>query len=164
MLDKPSSVTKRIHKELADRASRSSEDAYAMPAEFYTSVDFLEEEIEILLRREWMCVGHVGEVRNPGDFVTTELMDEQLLVVRYTEGVVRVMSNVCRHRGNRVAEGSGNARKFICPYHNWTYDTTGELKGAPMMQRQKSLDQAKRGMRVVSTESGNGWNGRDVEG
>ena len=164
MLDKPSSVTKRIHQELADRAGRSSEDAYAMPAEFYTSVDFLKEEIEILLRRDWMCVGHVGEVRNPGDFFTTEMLDEQLLVVRDTDNVVRVMSNVCRHRGNRVAEGSGNARKFICPYHTWTYDTTGELKVAPMMKRQKSFDQSKCGLPVFRSEIWNGWIFVDLEG
>ena len=164
MLDKPSSVTKRIHQELADRAGRSSEDAYAMPAEFYTSVDFLEEEIEILLRRDWMCVGHVGEVRNPGDFFTTEMLDEQLLVVRDTDDVVRVMSNVCRHRGNRVAEGSGNARKFICPYHTWTYDTTGALKVAPMMKRQKSFDQSKCGLPLFRSEIWNGWIFVDLEG
>ena len=164
MLDKPSSVTKRIHQELADRAGRSSEDAYAMPAEFYTSVDFLEEEIEILLRRDWMCVGHVGEVRNPGDFFTTEILDEQLLVVRDLDDVVRVMSNVCRHRGNRVAEGSGNARKFICPYHTWTYDTTGALKVAPMMKRQKSFDQSKCGLPLFRSEIWNGWIFVDLEG
>ena len=164
MLDKPSSVTKRIHQELADRAGRSSEDAYAMPAEFYTSLDFLEEEIEILLRRDWMCVGHVGEVRNPGDFFTTEMLDEQLLVVRDPDDVVRVMSNVCRHRGNRVAEGSGNARKFICPYHTWTYDTTGALKVAPMMKRQKSFDQLKCGLPLFRSEIWNGWIFVDLEG
>ena len=164
MLDKPSSVTKRIHQELADRAGRSSEDAYAMPAEFYTSVDFLEEEIEILLRRDWMCVGHVGEVCNPGDFFTTEMLDEQLLVVRDPDDVVRVMSNVCRHRGNRVAEGSGNARKFICPYHTWTYDTTGALKVAPMMKRQKSFDQSKCGLPLFRSEIWNGWIFVDLEG
>ena len=164
MLDKPSSVTKRIHQELADRAGRSSEDAYAMPAEFYTSVDFLEEEIEILLRRDWMCVGHVGEVRNPGDFFTTEMLDEQLLVVRDPDDVVRVMSNVCRHRGNRVAEGSGNARKFICPYHTWTYDTTGALTVAPMMKRQKSFDQSKCGLPLFRSEIWNGWIFVDLEG
>jgi len=164
MLDKPSSVTKRIHQELADRAGRSSEDAYAMPAEFYTSLDFLEEEIEILLRRDWMCVGHVGEVRNPGDFFTTEMLDEQLLVVRDPDDVVRVMSNVCRHRGNRVAEGSGNARKFICPYHTWTYDTTGALKVAPMMKRQKSFDQSKCGLPLFRSEIWNGWIFVDLEG
>ena len=164
MLDKPSSVTKRIHQELADRAGRSSEDAYAMPAEFYTSVDFLKEEIEILLRRDWMCVGHVGEVRNPGDFFTTEMLDEQLLVVRDPDDVVRVMSNVCRHRGNRVADGSGNARKFICPYHTWTYDTTGALKVAPMMKRQKSFDQSKCGLPLFRSEIWNGWIFVDLEG
>ena len=164
MLDKPSSLTKRIHQELADRVSRSSEDAYAMPAEFYTSLDFLEEEIEILLRRDWMCVGHVGEVRNPGDFFTTEMLDEQLLVVRDPDDVVRVMSNVCRHRGNRVAEGSGNARKFICPYHTWTYDTTGALKVAPMMKRQKSFDQSKCGLPLFRSEIWNGWIFVDLEG
>jgi choline monooxygenase len=164
MLDKPSVVTTRIHQELADRAGRSSEDAYAMPAEFYTSAAFLEEEIETLLRRDWMCVGHVGEVRNPGDFFTTEMLDEQLLVVRDTDDVVRVMSNVCRHRGNRVAEGSGNARKFICPYHTWTYDTTGALKAAPMMKRQTSFDQSKCGLPEFKSEIWNGWIFVDLEG
>ena len=105
-----------------------------MPAAFYTSADFLAAETEEVLRREFLCVGHVGEVRNPGDFFTTELLGEQLLVVRDMDGGVRVLSNVCRHRGNRVAEGRGNARKFVCQYHNWAYDTAGALKVAPRSQ------------------------------
>ncbi|WP_371225405.1 aromatic ring-hydroxylating oxygenase subunit alpha [Roseovarius sp. 2305UL8-3] len=157
MLDKANDEVARIRHELADRLARPVEQAWAMPAEFYTSPKFLEIEIEEVLRREWMCVGHVGELRNPGDFFTTELLGEELLVVRDTDGVVRILSNVCRHRGNRVAEGSGNARKFICQYHTWTYDTTGALKVAPMMRKQPSFDQSKCGLPEFASEIWKGW-------
>jgi len=157
MLDKANDEVSRIRLELADRLARPAEQAWAMPAEFYTSPKFLEIETEEVLRREWMCVGHVGELRNPGDFFTTELLGEELLVVRDSDGVVRILSNVCRHRGNRVAEGSGNARKFICQYHTWTYDTTGALKAAPMMRKQPSFDQSKCGLPEFASEIWKGW-------
>ena len=157
MLDKANDQVSRIRVELADRLSRPSEQAWAMPAEFYTSPAFLEVETEEVLRREWMCVGHIGELRNPGDFFTTDLLGEELLVVRDTDGIVRILSNVCRHRGNRVAEGSGNARKFICQYHTWTYDTTGALKVAPMMRKQPRFDQSKCGLPEFVSEVWKGW-------
>ena len=157
MLDKSTDEIGRIHMELADRAHRSAEDAWAMPAEYYTSNAFLEQEIETVLRREWMCIGHIGELRNPGDYFTTDVLDEQLLVVRDMDGIVRVLSNVCRHRGNRVAEGAGNARKFICQYHTWTYDTTGALKAAPLMRKQAAFDQSKCGLPEFASEIWLGW-------
>ncbi|MFK7940725.1 MAG: aromatic ring-hydroxylating dioxygenase subunit alpha [Roseovarius sp.] len=147
----------RLTRELADRAGRPNQDAFAMPAEYYTSAAFLAHETDQVLRRDWMCVGHVGEVRNNGDYFTTDLLDEQLLVVRDHDGVVRVLSNVCRHRGNRVAEGAGNARKFICAYHTWTYDTTGALKAAPMMKKQSRFDQSKCGLPEFASEIWKGW-------
>ena len=76
-----------------------------MPPEFYTSPDYLEVEREVLFRRQWVCLGHVGEVPKSGDYYTTELVDEPLIVVRDASGQVRVLSNVCRHRGNLVALG-----------------------------------------------------------
>jgi len=157
MLDKTNDETNGIHRALAYRAALPDEEALAMPAEFYTSAAFLQEEIDTVLRREWFCLGHVGEVRNPGDFFTTEVVGEQLLVVRDHDGIVRVLSNVCRHRGNRVAEGSGNARKFICKYHTWTYDTTGALKVAPLMKKRPAFDQKKCGLPEFATEIWKGW-------
>lgn len=147
----------RLRHELSQRAGKPSEDATAMPALYYTSPAFLAAETDEVLRRDWMCIGHIGELRNPGDFFTTDLLGEQLLAVRDMDGVIRVLSNVCRHRGNRVAEGRGNARKFICTYHTWTYDTAGTLKAAPHMKKQRSFDQSKCGLPEFASEVWKGW-------
>ena len=63
-----------------------------MVPEFYTSPEFLKLEEDHLLRRQWMCVGHIGEVPKPGDYFTTELLDEPLLVVHDAKDQARVLS------------------------------------------------------------------------
>ncbi len=130
----------RIRAELSEIAGLDAASARTMPAAFYTSPEFLEIEEEHLLRRQWLCLGHIGEVPQPGDFFTTELLGEPLLVVRDPEGEVRVLSNVCRHRGNLVAQGKGNTKRFICQYHAWAYRTDGSLLRAPLMEDAKSFD------------------------
>jgi len=134
-----------------------AEAAHTMPAEYYTSQKMLDLEINDVLRKEWMCVGHIGEIREPGDFYTTELVDEQLIVTRGIDDTVRVLSNVCRHRGNQVATGKGNARKFVCRYHTWSYDTTGSLVSAPLMKGQTCFKKEKCGLPEFATEIWNGW-------
>lgn len=149
--------TQPLRDTLARTLTLPPEAAHGMPSEYYTSAELLEREINEVLRREWMCVGHVGEIRNPGDFFTTELVNEQLVVTRDMQGVVRVLSNVCRHRGNRVAEGAGNSRKFICRYHSWSYDTTGALLSAPLMKGQTAFNKEKCGLPEFASEVWNGW-------
>lgn len=146
-----------LREALARTMTLPPEAAHSMPAEYYTSMDLLEQETIEVLRREWMCLGHVGEIRNPGDFFTTDLLDEQLIVTRDIQGAVRVLSNVCRHRGNRVAEGAGNSRKFVCRYHTWSYDTTGALLSAPLMKGQTGFDKEKCGLPEFASETWNGW-------
>lgn len=146
-----------LREALARTLTLPPEAAHAMPARYYTSTELLEREIDEVLRREWMCVGHVGEVRNPGDFFATDLVDEQLVVTRDMQGIVRVLSNVCRHRGNRVVEGSGNSRKFVCRYHTWSYDTTGALLSAPLMKGQTGFSKDKCGLPEFASEVWNGW-------
>ncbi len=118
--------------------------ARALPGCFYTQQNFLDDEIEILLRREWLCVGRVDEIPNPGDYFTADLLDEPLLVVRGDDNQVRILSNVCRHRGILVAEGAGRKRRFVCPYHGWTYKLDGRLAGAPRMESQAEFDPERR--------------------
>ncbi|UWQ93767.1 aromatic ring-hydroxylating dioxygenase subunit alpha (plasmid) [Rhodobacteraceae bacterium M382] len=130
-----------LRNELTELKALDREQARTMPPSFYTSADFLELEKEHIFRREWICLGHVGEVPNPGDFFTTELVGEQLLVSRGHDEQVYVLSNVCRHRGNLVETApSGNKRAFVCQYHAWTYDTDGRLKTAPLMKKAKNFD------------------------
>ncbi|MDE2793028.1 MAG: aromatic ring-hydroxylating dioxygenase subunit alpha [Paracoccaceae bacterium] len=117
----------------------SRAEARTMPPLFYTSTDFHLLEREELFRKEWICLGHIGEIPSPGDYFTTELVGEQILVSRDANGQVNVLSNVCRHRGNLVAEGKGNRRSFVCSYHAWTYDLDGTLKTAPLMNSVKGF-------------------------
>lgn len=118
---------------LSAMSGRSRDQARAMPGAFYTSPEFTQLERDTLFRSQWICIGHEGEVRSSGDYFTTELVDEPLLVVRDPSGAVRVLSNVCRHRGSTVAQGAGNANRFVCGYHGWSYALDGRLLAAPLI-------------------------------
>lgn len=148
-------VVEDIRRELGKIASLDASQARTMPPAFYTSADFHELEKEALFRREWICLGHVGEIPETGDYFTTELVGEQLIVSRAAGGEVHVLSNVCRHRGNIVAEGRGNRRSFVCGYHAWTYDLDGTLKTAPLMSKVKGFDKKKCGLPRLHSEL---WN------
>jgi phenylpropionate dioxygenase-like ring-hydroxylating dioxygenase large terminal subunit len=113
--------------------------ARSLPAGFYASEAFLELEKEEIFRREWVCLGRVDEVAKRGDYFTTQLLDEPLIVVRSLDNKVRVLSNVCRHRSSVVVEGKGTAKHFVCPYHAWTYTNDGQLLRAPYMDRVKAF-------------------------
>jgi phenylpropionate dioxygenase-like ring-hydroxylating dioxygenase large terminal subunit len=143
----PTSLTRREGRSEVDeiRAALAGacglQQARTMPAGYYTSPEFLAIEQEELFRKQWVCLGHVGEVPSPGDYFATELVGEQLIVVRDGAGV-RVLSNVCRHRGSRILQGSGNARRFTCGYHAWTYGLDGRLLAAPLMDSVAGFDKA----------------------
>ena len=131
----------------------AADQAQAMPASYYTSPEFQELEKEQIFRREWVCLGHLGEVANPGNFFTTELVGEPLLVVRDMDSEVRVLSNVCRHRGNLVElEGKGTRRAFTCSYHAWTYGADGRLLSAPLMDKVAGFDKANCALPSFRTE------------
>lgn len=109
--------------------------ARSMPAQYYCSEEFLKLETEKLFYRQWICVGRQEQIADSGDYFVTDIIDESVLVVRDADSVIRAFSNVCRHRGTQVADGCGNARQFVCPYHAWTYDTSGKLINTPLVQR-----------------------------
>lgn len=134
------SSVQKIRAELASLTSIPRAHARAMSAGYYTSSDYLEVEREELFRKQWICVGHVGEVSLPGDYFTTELVGEQLLIVKDENGTIRVLSNVCRHRGNVVARGAGRTTRFVCSYHAWTYEVDGQLLSAPLIAQDAHFD------------------------
>ena len=117
---------------LLDRVvNTDAADAFTMPGPFYTSAEFLEIEREQLFRMKWICLGREEEIPDVGDYMATELVGEPLLIVRSASDRVVAMSNVCRHRAMPIAQGTGNAKKFTCSYHAWTYDLDGALVRAP---------------------------------
>jgi len=137
-----SPLVRQIIDELTELRQLSRQQARTMCATYYTSPEFLELEKETLFRQQWICVGHEGEIPRPGDYFTTDLVDEQLLVARDRDANIRVLSNVCRHRGNIVAQGAGNAARFVCGYHAWSYGLDGKLLTAPLMEGARQLDKA----------------------
>lgn len=120
--------------ELFRIASFPEQEAQCLPGRFYVSPEYYEEERRTLLAREWRCLGRADEAPEPGDYVATTLMDEPVVMVRGDDGVIRVLSNVCRHRGMPLVEGRGSAAKFVCSYHAWSYRRDGVLVNAPRMR------------------------------
>lgn len=119
---------------LREYAKLPPDQAKTLPADFYTSADFLAFEEENLFRKEWVGLGREDEIPNPGDYFTTEVLGEPLLIVRGKDQKVRVLSNVCRHRGMLIAEGKGSRNIFTCPYHAWSYRDDGSLLRASLME------------------------------
>ena len=114
-----------LRTKLQDLAALPADRPMGMPGEFYTSPDQFDHEARTVLRSGWHCLGRLDEIPEPGDFFTVQLLNEPLLIVRGDEGDVRVLANVCRHRGMPLAEGRGNAKRFVCSYHAWTYGRDG---------------------------------------
>lgn len=132
-------------------------DAQTLPPECYTSAEFYEFEKEALYNHEWLCVGRADWVANPGDYFTTTLVGEPVVVARTLEGEIRAMSSVCQHRAMLVAEGHGNARGFLCPYHHWSYTLEGKLVAAPAMGKTCNFDKARYGLPNFRVELWNGF-------
>ncbi len=101
---------------------------HRVPASNYTDPDRWLREIERIFRRLPLVLGFSVELAKPGDYRALEVADVPVLLSRARDGSVRAFLNVCSHRGAIVvAEGSGNASRFTCPYHAWSYDADGEL-------------------------------------
>ncbi len=103
-----------------------------IPASVYSDPEVFAAEVDRVFGRAWVFLAHESEVPEPGDYVVRRVVHDSFIVVRDEHGVVRVLANVCRHRGMQVCRAErGNSSHFRCPYHGWTYLNTGELVGVP---------------------------------
>ena len=111
------------------------EQARVLPPEAYVSPDFFEFEKEAVFMHSWLCVGREQQIPETGDYLAVTIAGEPVIVTRDEEGI-HAMSAVCRHRGHPLVENcQGNGRNFVCPYHRWTYNLSGDLVGAPHMDK-----------------------------
>ena len=125
---------------LSEYLERDDDDCQSLPPAAYLSRELHELKLDRIFRREWLCVGREEYVPEPGDYYCLEVLGDPLLVVRGDDRQIRILSSICRHRYMPVTEGRGNAKRFVCPYHAWTYATDGKLIAAPYMQGSRRFD------------------------
>jgi Rieske 2Fe-2S family protein len=101
---------------------------YSLEAPFYASQEVYDLDLKVIFGEHWLFVAAEAEIPEPGDFVTVEIDTQSLIIVRDDDEEVRALRNVCRHRGSRVLEEPcGSVGNLVCPYHQWTYRTDGDL-------------------------------------
>lgn len=89
-----------------------------------------QQELEKIFGRCWLFLGHESQLPKPGDFLTTYMAEDHVILVRQRDGSLKAFLNTCPHRGNRISFSDfGNARSFVCNYHGWSFGIDGALKG-----------------------------------
>jgi phenylpropionate dioxygenase-like ring-hydroxylating dioxygenase large terminal subunit len=127
--------------------------AHALPAWVYNHAELTRLELERVLRPSWQIVCHVNSIPKAGDYATFDLGGESILALRDRDGSIRGFHNVCRHRGARLLDGSGNCPVSItCPYHGWTYRHDGGLIGMPVRESFPGLDRSEHGLKPVRVD------------
>lgn len=145
---------------IADLRSNTSvpfEQARAMPTSVYTSEDFVGAELKHVFSKDWYCVGRADALSKTGDYVTAELAGQPIVVLRDADHQLRAMSNVCLHRMSTLLQGRGNAKTIVCPYHAWTYNLDGKLRGAPAMSQNDAFCKDHYRLPQVRCEEWLGW-------
>jgi phenylpropionate dioxygenase-like ring-hydroxylating dioxygenase large terminal subunit len=125
-----------------------------LPAWTYYNPEFLALEKEFLFMRSWQLVGHVSELKHPGDFLTFDLLGESALVLRGEDKKLRAFHNVCRHRAFRLlGQSQGRCERFVrCRYHGFAYDLRGRLLTVPGEQDFDCLDKTNFGLVPIALD------------
>jgi phenylpropionate dioxygenase-like ring-hydroxylating dioxygenase large terminal subunit len=134
------------------------DEGWSLPAWTYADPEYFRLEVERVLRPSWQVVCHLSDIPSPGSWHTLEFIGESVIVIRGKDDRVRAFTNVCRHRGSRILDGSsGCTKKLVCPYHAWTYELDGRLAGVPGKSRYPAFDTADHGLAPVEMEIWRGF-------
>ena len=132
--------------------------ASTIPATWYTDERVFHLEKETVFGQSWQFAARLDQLRESGNYVTTEIAGEPIVIVRGNDGEVRGFFNVCRHHAAAVmTETAGRANQMRCPYHGWTYSLEGELKGTPDFTGVCDFDRLANGMVPVEIGTWQNW-------
>jgi salicylate 5-hydroxylase large subunit len=107
-----------------------------VPYRIYTDQTIFEREMErIFYGDSWSYVGLVTEIPEPGDYLVSQIGQRSVVITRDEQGQINGFANRCAHRGVKICrQYRGNTRFFVCPYHQWSYDASGGLRGVPFIK------------------------------
>ncbi len=130
----------------------------SLPGWLYFDPEFFEAEKAAFLCSAPQVVCHESEIGEPGEWRSIDYLGESIIVIRGDDGEVRAFSNVCRHRGSRIVDGTaGCAKVLTCPYHAWSYARDGRLVGVPHRNEYPALDVDAHGLKPVALEKWHGF-------
>lgn len=119
---------------------RSRRVGHSLPQGLYNDPATFEFDLRAVFARSWLFAGFEAEVGEPGQYVSFVVGRSPVLIIRGEDGVLRGFHNTCRHRGAELCMvGSGRKARLVCPYHQWVYSTTGELRSARHMPAEFDL-------------------------
>ena len=133
-------------------------EASTIPSAWYTDERIFKLEKETIFSHSWQFAARIDQLNKPGDYVTSEIAGEPIVVIRGSDNKLRAFFNVCRHHAAAVmTEREGHASQMRCPYHGWTYSLEGELKGTPDFAGVCHFDRGENGLMPVEMAAWEKW-------
>ena len=114
-----------------------------LEAKYFNDNALFRRIVDEVFYNNWLLACHASQLSKPGDYLTLEIHDQDILITRTREGELKAFYNVCQHRGHKLAQGNGNRKLLVCPYHAWSYDLEGKLKAAPHANKAPGFDSTK---------------------
>jgi phenylpropionate dioxygenase-like ring-hydroxylating dioxygenase large terminal subunit len=105
--------------------------ARQLPGWAYADERLFGQEMSTIFARSWQYAGRHERVPEPGDYFTTQVARDPIIVLRAPDGTLQAFHNVCPHRGMRLLDGDGRCKRIVCPYHAWSFNHDGALHHIP---------------------------------
>jgi len=149
MLDKPNKLCVYEKPLVAE-----PEASFTLPSYLYTDPTVYEIEKERIFYKTWQYVAHKKYFEKPGDYVTAQICDQNIFVIKGGDGELRAFYNVCQHRAHELLpRGHGNVKSVIvCPYHAWVFEREGNLRGAPRSEQRPGFNKEDYSLKQVKLE------------
>jgi phenylpropionate dioxygenase-like ring-hydroxylating dioxygenase large terminal subunit len=124
-----------------------------LEAKYFTDRELFERIVAQVFYKNWILACHSSQVGKPGDYRTLSIHNQDVLITRGEDHELKAFYNVCQHRGHKLADGSGNKKLLVCPYHRWSYDLEGKLKAAPNSNKVPGFDASNICLTPISVEN-----------
>lgn len=125
-------MEKVINTSLLKEFNKTTQPLRGLPGSAYTSEYFRELENSQIFSKKWIFVGFAHQIPKAGDALPVNVASQSVLLIRNKNDEVTAFHNVCRHRNLQLVDKPSNCGRMIrCPYHSWTYDLAGQLRGTP---------------------------------
>ena len=150
------SLARRLLDHIDHQTTDMADSCLEVACETYTSPQRHVEELNVLFLEQPIVLCMSGALPGPNTFLAIEICETPILLTRDAEGRVRALLNSCRHRGAKVADGMGTVRTFVCPFHAWTYNVDGSLRGMPVANAFAGMCKQDKGLVELPVEEGYG--------